>query len=785
MKQLFYEIKKVFGQRFFVLIAAALLLISTGLGIFSLRERKSPLRNAEYAECYRLYNENPDAARALFEEYAANSKAGIEVPDTYGYLRGVFRAAESNSAYPGKLLKVSESARRKALELEREGYGEGDFIYDYQKNCELLYRTAAESVELPTAIVSGWANYFSQSFVTYFILAAVFLLVCAVYVPEKTDGVYPLLRSTKRGRYALSGAKLGAVLLLTVAITVIFSGASFAAVAVKLGFSSPDMPVQVIASHEYCPYLITVGEYFVIHSVMRLLGVLVFALICAAVTTVKCDYVISFSGAAILLLVNYLLDTVSYASVNSPARHLNLFSVCDAGGIFERYFAVDFFGSLARFRPFGLCIFIPLFVAAGAFAYLAIARGRGHLNSPSLISRITKMIKLPEFSGKKKSARLPLRRCSLASFEAHKIFGKVGIVIILLLIVIVRIDSAQTAYASPREADEIFYREYMEHLDGEYTEEKAEYLRAELKLINSAIQKYEKQMESGWWDISIEEQSKIISDANYAYSHKSAAERANSYANKLRELVELGEKDAFFLYDSGWRLILSRDADLLAFALILLALCNVFGIEFGKSSSSGRFADILRATKRGRGNTFFAKLTVAALTACTVFLVFEAVDVWLIIKNYTLPHADGASVVIFDKVQNDGAVRYVGVTLADFLSSSILLRLFATAFFTCGVFALSSAVKKNISVMLISALALLLPSAISGTSGLTVLSKVDLLPLASGAEIIKLSEAATPAAPFSMPLTAVIILFLAAIAIITAARAAWCNPYHKTRRLKI
>ena len=66
MKQQFYEIKKVFGQRFFVLIAATLLLISTGLGIFSLRERKSPLRNAEYAECYRLYNEDPDAARALF-----------------------------------------------------------------------------------------------------------------------------------------------------------------------------------------------------------------------------------------------------------------------------------------------------------------------------------------------------------------------------------------------------------------------------------------------------------------------------------------------------------------------------------------------------------------------------------------------------------------------------------------------------------------------------------------------------------------------------------------------
>lgn len=395
------------------------------------------------------------------------------------------------------------------------------------------------------------------------------------------------------------------------------------------------------------------------------------------------------------------------------------------------------------------------------------------------------MIKLPEFSGKKKSARLPLRRCSLASFEAHKILGKIGIVIILLLIVIVRIDSAQTAYAAPREADEIFYREYMEHLDGEYTEEKAEYLRAELKFINSAIQKYEKQMESGWWNISIEEQSKIISDANYAYAHKSAAERANSYANKLRELVELGEGDALFLYDSGWRLILSRDADLLAFALILLALSNVFGIEFGKSSSSGRFADILRATKRGRGNTFFAKLTVAALTACAVFLIFEAVDLCLILKNYTLPHPESASVVLFDSIQIDGIARFDGVTFSSFAFTSTLLRAFATLFFAFGVFALSAAVKKNISVMLISPLAVLLPSAISDHSGLTVLSKIDFLPLAAGAELIKLSEETTPNSPFSMPIAAVIILSVAAVLIIVAALNLWCNPYHKTRRLKI
>ena len=67
MKQLFYEIKKVFGQRFFVLIAAALLVICTGLSAFSIRKNTSVLRNTELVECYRLFNENPAAAQALYE----------------------------------------------------------------------------------------------------------------------------------------------------------------------------------------------------------------------------------------------------------------------------------------------------------------------------------------------------------------------------------------------------------------------------------------------------------------------------------------------------------------------------------------------------------------------------------------------------------------------------------------------------------------------------------------------------------------------------------------------
>ena len=782
MKQFLFEIKKVIGQRFFIAITAVLLVICTSLCVFSMRKSTSQLRKEGLVEAYELYNRDPEAARELFEKYDQDRKAGIDVPDEYSFLRNAIRTANGNAQFSDMILKVSESARRKALELERDGYGEGDFIYDYQKNCEEMYLAVAEEVELPVCIVSGWNNYFAQSYTTYFILAAVFLLVCTVYIPEKTDGIYPLLRSTKRGRHSLSGAKLGAVILLSLLITVIFSGASFLVIAVKLGFSSPQVPVQILSGLDYCPYIITVGDYFAIHSFLRLAAVLVFALICAAVTTLKCDYVISFSGAGLLILVNYLLNTAKYTSVNNPCAHFNLFSLCDCNGIFSRYYAADVFGSLVRFEYFGLWLLLPLIVISALSAYLTIAQGRGYFTSVGILSVMIKKLSLPR-SREKKMPALRVCRSSMTAFEAQKILSKIGIILILILLAVFRFNSAMTSYSSPKDADEIFYREYMERLDGEYTDEKAKYIADEIAYINAAIKRYEAMQDIGD-ELSNEERLEIIEAANYAYSHKNAAERALGYSQRLRELRDLGDRDALFLYESGWSLLLGRDADLLAFAIILIALCNIFGVEFGKSSSSGRFADILRTTKLGRGKTFRSKLSLAVNCAFTAFVIFEAADFYLILKNYTLPHPESASVILFSKVQSEAGIRFSGVDLLDFALAGTFLRFFATVVFSLGVFALSAAVKKNISVMLISALVILLPSAIAGNSGLTVLSKIDYLPLAAGAGLIKLSEAATPDFPFAMPISAVIILSLAMIAIITAARSAWCNTYHKTRRLK-
>lgn len=62
---------------------------------------------------------------------------------------------------------------------------------------------------------------------------------------------------------------------------------------------------------------------------------------------------------------------------------------------------------------------------------------------------------------------------------------------------------------------------------------------------------------------------------------------------------------------SGWRLIFDRHADIAALAVTVVLLCGIFGTEYRKTTSSGSFANILRATPCGRKKTFAAKLGFA------------------------------------------------------------------------------------------------------------------------------------------------------------------------------
>lgn len=768
MKLFFYEIKKAFGYRFFTLALALLGFMSLGVSVLALRNSPSQLRDTDTVNAYRLYAEDPSEFKKRYEKYIDLAEAGAPLPNEFYRLDAVMRHVSANNAYPKKMMQVADTARRRALRLQNEGHKTDDFICDYQKQCEILYRRTAGAVSLPTQIISGWDNYFSDEYTLYFIFAAVFLLVCTVYVPERADGIYPLIRCTKKGCGATSAAKIMTVLIISTLICFAFSGASLATVAIRLGMSPPHYPVQSLAGLEYCPYIISTGGYFIIHSLLRLAAVLIFAVFCAAVAALTRDYLFTFLGAAAFTAANIIMRTASYDSLNAPGRLFNIFSLGNCGGIFERYFAINVGGRLVQLAVFGTCVLIPAVALCTAAAFSAPA-----FTDAGICGRIFKKIR-GICAGRTKKCRVPLRHMRLMQYEAFKILGHPGILTVLALLTAVRVGSAFAAYSASDDPDEVFYREYMTRVEGVYSDEKAQYLKDEMQSIVSAIRQYETLSDSGA-DMSADEKRELFERASYAYSHKAAAERALEYSDRISALNEFDKTRAVFLYDGGWRLLLYRRADIAALAVTVVLLCGIFGTEYRKTTSSGSFAAILLATPNGRKQTFASKLGFACLSAALIYVLFEVTDLILIAHFYSLPHPDTWCAVLLDPPVAGGYVRYPGVSLAAFAACADALRFAGTLFAAVTVFALSAVIEKSITVMLAAALLFTLPAALSKSRGLTFFSKFDILKVAAGGELLRISEAEDPQHPLRYAALTVAVMLFISVLITAAARRKWCH----------
>lgn len=131
--------------------------------------------------------------------------------------------------------------------------------------------------------------------------------------------------------------------------------------------------------------------------------------------------------------------------------------------------------------------------------------------------------------------------------------------------------------------------------------------------------------------------SAYLSDYNYAFSHKEPLEAVTSHAQYIDKCKAETGIDAWFVYDSGWLRLIGTDADILLLAALLVIFAGVFADEYGSRSSSGGFANILRPTKRGRRQTFCAKLVSAVISAAVMTALFSTADVVVICNRFSMP----------------------------------------------------------------------------------------------------------------------------------------------------
>ena len=638
----------------------------------------------------------------------------------------VHGAIDQSEGYPARLEKVTDAAKSNLDEFRRMGVSESSFSWKYQTEVIRRYEAMRGTVRIGIEYVRGWGGYFDYRLGDVFVFLLLILAGSVIFPQEKQAGALPLLRVSKRGRGETAAAKIAVMLCLTVLFTLLFVGTSFAVFGMRVGYSSPENALQALPQFTYSPYRVTVGQYFTVTVLVKLLAFSAFSMLMLALSNLTRHPVLNYLGGLGLFGVNLLLSKLD---ASHAAAHLNLVTAASVNSIFTRFRAANLFGACAGYVPFMIVLFALLILGGAVGAILGHVRG-GEAVRIGWLDALVSAILTASAKVRGGILRLCLGKArrkhtySLSLFRAEVFKTLVSSRMLLLLLILLLAKgfySARLYEAKPSYADAV-YKEYMTALEGPLTPEKSAWIAGERARLNDLLAKKEIMQEK-----YLREEISLPEYREYLSEYSSAEARSDLFRTIEAHEAYLAARDSgWFLYDTGWRRLFSGDADLFLYTAVLLLLTGSFAGEFVSRSSSGGFAQILRATKRGREEIFRAKLVSSGVIAVVLALLSCVTDFVFLAQNYSLPSPSAplGSMELFGAYAG-------GMSLAGYAVLFTALRVLGSLLMAMLVCALSELLSRYLPV-LGSAVALTLLPALFAAFGWRAAERVSFLSLLAG-----------------------------------------------------
>ncbi len=643
----------------------------------------------------------------------------------------VHGAIDQSEGYPARLEKVTDAAKSNLDEFRRMGVSESSFSWKYQTEVIRRYEAMDGTVRIGIEYVRGWSGYFDYRLGDVFVFLLLILAGSVIFPQEKQAGFLPVLRVSKRGRGKTAAAKIALMLCLTVLFTLLFVGTSFAVFGMRVGYSSPENALQALPQFTYSPYRVTVGQYFTVTVLVKLLAFSAFSVLMLALSNLTRHPVLNYLGGLGLFGINLLLSKLD---ASHAAAHLNLVTAASVNSIFTRYRAANLFGACAGYVPVMIVLFTLLILGGAVGAILGHVRGGEAVRIGWLDSIVSAVLTA---SAKVRGGILRFRlgkarrerTYSLSLFwtEVFKTLVSSRMLLLLLILLLAKgFYSARLYEAKPSYADAV-YKEYMTALEGPLTPEKSAWIAGERARLNDLLAKKDIMQDKYLREeISLPEYREYLSEYSSAEARSDLFRTIEAHESYLAARNSGSGKSGWFLYDTGWRRLFSGDADLFLYTAVLLLLTGSFAGEFVSRSSSGGFAQILRATKRGREETFRAKLVSSGVIAVLLALLSCVTDFVFLSQNYSLPSptAPLGSVELFGAYAG-------GMSLAGYAALFTALRILGSLMMAMLVCALSELLSRYLPV-LGSAVALTLLPALFAAFGWQAAERVSFLSLLAG-----------------------------------------------------
>lgn len=495
-----------------------------------------------------------------------------------------------------------------------------------------------------------------------FVLLGVMLFVAGMITEEKEKQLFFITRSTRHGVFASIMSKLAALLIHCILLTVLFYTVNLLFFGQSTGWFAADAGLQSLASYMESCLSVSIFEYFVISVLTK--AFLLFGT--GAVLTLFCILsrlaVLPFLAAFVLVggsaLMYYLIPAGGAFTV---FKYINLVGLMKTENLYGGYLNFNLFGyPISRA---GLSIILILLICLA-----------GVTGSVWMFVRMRNF----EAGRLRLSFYLPFQPyVNIFRHEGYKIFiTNHALVILALFAVLLAYRSVDRTYKPS--AGEQYYRDIMETLEGELTEEKESLVLSEQARYEEAFQKIEDIEEM----VSLGELSQDAADALKAQADMTLAFYP-AFCRVEEQYAYIREHGGRFVYETGYLYLFGMAEDVFSmdFLIVSIGLILITGGAMTMEYQSGALF-LLGATRTGRRKILLHKILICGMAAAVLALIPVLCRVYRIASVYPM-HESGASIRNIPSFKSFAISVPIGLFVLFFVLSqataAVIVTLLATA----------------------------------------------------------------------------------------------------------
>ena len=557
----------------------------------------------------------------FYEEYAAGGylRYGDTLPREYTFLKTIVYEYDEAAGYDAFLDSIAQKAQQLSSISIFANSADG---YDLA-NIEATARAFEGMRGIPIQYYPQRGLVTALDFALTDVVAVFAMLLLATVLVrfERDTGLLALIRSARAGRCKTALAKLAALALSLAPVLVLLYGVNLIYCHACYGLGPLSRSVQSVPALMRTTLSLSVGQYIGLFLLTKWAAALAAgAWVMLAMLAAKRLFTGTLAAGGFLALNLLVRSLVPATSRWNVLKYANLVSLLRTNEFLGRYHNLYWFG-----RPLALAVVtaVTAVVCCTAFcALFCLVFTRGRLQAAQKLAL---------------RAPAPLRRfwarharAGTTHFgtELFKLFCVGGAALILCLFGAYQVyDAVQTE--SYIDADEIYYRYYMQNMQGPLRAETLGWLKSESEKFQPLVQ-LQSALAAG-----------SISQAEYSalmMGYDSLQREMGTYQRVLAEVQRAAQLTRCQLvYGTGWlRLFDTADARDAADALAAALLCCVcFAGLFAMEKQTG-MARVVCAAPLGRSYTVKCKLRAAAL-ACGVLAALGVLPrFWVALRDYGL-----------------------------------------------------------------------------------------------------------------------------------------------------